>query len=164
MVLRNRVAVGLSALLACALATGVASGQAPSDPDVQGLEARANQFLEGVSLGSTQSAYQELAVGSLLLKQTKEVEALIKKTDQLKERYGPYREFERIAARRVGKDLVLLKYLYKCENFPVVFYFTFYRTPRTDTPTEASNTWRLIIVRFDTELELLGLAPDSKGL
>ena len=163
MLLGNRIAVGLSALLAWAFAAGVAPAQPPSDPDVQALEARVSQFLEGVSLGTTQTAYQELLVGSPLLKQTKEVEALVKKSDQLKDRYGPYREFERIAARRVGKDLILLKYLYKCENFPVVFYFTFYRTPRTDTSTEANNTWRLIIVRFDTELELLAWAPESKG-
>ena len=88
--------------------------------------------------------------------------ALIAKTDQLHELYGPYRGFEAIAARRAGKDLVFLRYLYKCENFPVVFYFTFYRTPRGEPPTETSNSWRVIIVRFDTELELLAWSPDSK--
>ena len=59
--------------------------------------------------------------------------------------------------RAGNESLILMKYLYKCEDFPVVFYFTFYRKPeRGDLPAE-KNDWRVIIVRFDTELELLGL-------
>jgi len=162
MVQKNWVAVGLSGLVVCVLAGRVAPGQEPPDPVVEALGARVGRFLEGVSLGTTQAAYQELLAGSPLLKQTKAIEALVTKTDELKDRYGPYRAFERIAARHVGNDVVLMRYLYKCENFPVVFYFTFYRTPRADIPTEKSDNWRVIIVRFDTELELLGLASGSK--
>jgi len=162
MVPKNSVAVGLSALLVCSMAAGAAPGQPAPDPDAEMLKARASRFLEAVSQGTAQAAYQELLAGSPLLKQAKEVEALVKKTDQLKDRFGAYRESELIAVRRVGNDLVLLKYLYKCENFPVVFYFAFYRTSRAEGPTEAGSTWRVIIVRFDTELELLGLGPDVK--
>ena len=125
-------------------------------------KARVSQFLEGVSLGTTKTAYEQLLAGSPLLKQTEAVEDLVRKTDQLKDRYGQYVEFEPIASRRVGKDLVLLRYLYKCEDFPVVFYFTFYRTPRGDVPTDKNDGWRVIIVRFDTELELLALMPESQ--
>ena len=58
----------------------------------------------------------------------------------------------------IGNDLVLMKYLYKCETFPVVWYFTFYRTsPRGERTADTGDSWRVIIVRFDTELELLGL-------
>ena len=162
MIVKNGVAVGLCALGVCLLDPGIAPGQDPSDPVVAALTARVSQFLEGVSLGTTQAAYQELLAGSILLQQAEAVEALVKKTEELDERYGQYREFELIDARRVGKDLVLLKHLYKCESFPVVFYFAFYRTPRSDIPAEKNNNWRVIIVRFDTKLELLGLTPEMK--
>ena len=155
--------VGLTAGLVCLGGDHVAPGQEPADPEVEMIEQRVDNFFEAISVGGrTQTAYQELLTGSALLKQTKQIEALVSKTDQLHERYGPYRGFEPIGARRVGKDLVLFRYLYKCEHFPVVFYFTFYRTPRGEPPAETSNNWRVIIVRFDTELELLAFTPDSK--
>jgi hypothetical protein len=157
MIQKSWALLGLPALIMC-LSTGRAAvGQDAPDPLIAGLDGRVSVFLEKVSLGDTQAAYQELLAGSPLVKQTEAIEALVKRTDELKERFGQYREFEQIAARRVGKDLVLMKYLYKCEDFPVVFYFTFYRTPgRGELPPER-NDWRVIIVRFDTELELLAL-------
>ena len=162
MIAKNWVVAGLSVWLVCSWGGRLAIAQEPSDPEIDKLNARVSQFLEGVSLGTTKTAYEQLLAASPLLKQTEAVEELVRKTDQLKDRYGKYLEFEPIASRRVGKDLVLLRYLYKCEDFPVVFYFTFYRTPRSDIPTEKNATWRVIIVRFDTELELLALLPESK--
>ncbi len=128
-----------------------------TDPVLVALDAKIGQFLEGVSAGQAQNAYQELLAGSQLARQEKAVKELIDKTNDLQKKYGPYREFERIAAKRVGSDLVLLKYLYKCENFPVVWYFTFYRTPTPGEAPPKSSTWRVVTLRFDTELELLGL-------
>jgi hypothetical protein len=163
MIVKKWVTMGLAAGLICLSADRIAPAQQPADPDLEMLQARVDDFFEGISVGGrTQTAYQELLAGSRLLKQTKEIDALVNRTDQIHEQYGPYHGFEPIAARRVGKDLVLLRYLYKCEHFPVVFYFTFYRTPRGEPPTETSNSWRVIVVRFDTELELLALTPDSK--
>ena len=163
MIFKNWLAAGFTAGLICLGVDHFAPAQEPADPDVEMIEQRIDNFFEGISVGGrTQAAYQELLTGSALLKQTKQIEALIAKTDQLHERYGPYRGFEPIAARRVGKDLVLFRYLYKCEHFPVVFYLTFYRTPRGEPAAEPSNSWRVIIIRFDTELELLAFTPDSK--
>ncbi|OHB66091.1 MAG: hypothetical protein A2V70_06890 [Planctomycetes bacterium RBG_13_63_9] len=130
-----------------------------ADPVLTALGDKIRTFLEGVSLTEAQSAYQELLAGSQLLKQEKALKALVDKTKELQTKYGRYRGFEQIGARRVGKDLVLFRYLYKCENFPVVWYFTFYRTPGpAEAPAESSN-WRVIAVRFDTDLERL--ASDS---
>ena len=163
MMIRNWLVAGLTAGLLCLGGDRSAPAQEPADPDLEMLQQRADNFLEGISVGGrTQAAFQELLTGSPLLQQTKEISALIAKTDQLHARYGPYRGFEAIAARRVGEDLVFLRYLYKCEHFPVVFYFTFYRTPRGEPAGETSNNWRVIIARFDTELELLALTPESK--
>ena len=150
-------AMGL-AVLSLALAGPAASGQepaTPADPVLVDLDARISQFLEGVSMGQAQTAYQELLAGSQLLRQSDALKGLIEKTNELEEKYGRYRAFEKVAAKRVGGDLVMLKYLYKCEDFPVVWYFTFYRTPDGGAAAADTDTWRVITVRFDTELELL---------
>ena len=134
------------------------------DTVVDSLDARVRPFLEAVSQGGTQKAYDDLLRGSpLLLKKAEAVKTLIQQTNELQTRFGRYRNFERIDARQIGKDLVVMKYLYKCEDYPVVWYFTFYRLPAgNETPAEESG-WRVIVVRFDTELELLTLttAPSS---
>ncbi len=152
----NHIVVCLAAAF-CLLGVRPLQGQEAPDPVVAALETRVSQFLEGVSMGQAQTAYQELLAGSQLLKNSEALKTLTEKTKEIETRYGRYRAFERVSAKRVGADLVLLRYLYKCENFPVVWYFTFYRTPQRGEPApEDKNAWRIIIVRFDTQLELLG--------
>ena len=158
MVCQRAFTIGLIVLSTLLAAGRTASGQelgAAEDKVLVALDARAAQFLEGVSMGQAQSAYRELLAGSQLLKQTDALKTLIEKTVALEKKYGRYREFEQVATKRVGNDLVLLKYLYKCENFPVVWYFTFYRTPSPGEPPVESRQWRVITVRFDTALESL---------
>ncbi len=145
-------------LLAIAmLAHSRASAAQDKTPDkvVEALSSRVQLFLEGVSSGQSQKAYQTLLARSDLLKRPADLKKQIESTDALESRYGRYRGFERIAARRVGKDLVLMKYLYKCERFPVVWYFAFYRTPRSKVAKVDNADWRVIVVRFDTNLEAL---------
>lgn len=130
-------------------------GAAGQDPVPAALEARVDEFLEGISLGQTQTAYQKLLAGGPLAEQTEALKTLVEKTKDLK-KYGQYRAFEQVAAKRIGTDLVLMKYLYKCDKFPIVWHITFYRAgPVGEAPAEKDN-WRVIIVRFDTELEALG--------
>jgi hypothetical protein len=118
-------------------------------------------FLEEVKSGKSEAAYAKLLAGSQLLTQTEALKKQVAKTDELAALYGQYKGFERIADRRVGNDLVLLRYLYKCERFPVVWYFAFYRTPEPAAPTQENGDWRVILVRFDTNLEALWEANAS---
>ena len=159
MLAKNWVAVGLLASVAILSSRRPATGQETPDPVLDPLRARVSLFLENVSAGSTQKAagstlkaFDVLLQGSSLgtNAQAAAKEALIEKTEGLADLYGEYRAFEPVGAKRVGENLVFLKYLYECENFPVVWYFTFYRPP-------PRGEWRVIIVRFDTALELLGL-------
>jgi len=157
-----RIAVHAAALVTIVFITGlpalVQGAAAEPDETIAALEARVADFLEGVSGGPPQSAYDELLAGSELLKQKEALVELVKQTAELDGKYGRYKGFERIAARRIGRDLVLMRYLYKCENFPVVWYFAFYRTAGEGL-TE-NGDWRAVIVRFDTNLELLGFSPN----
>lgn len=140
----------------CLAVPSAAAGEEKPEPAVELLDGKIKQFLETVAGGEAQTAYQKLLAGSQLAKQTDAVKGLVEKTRELKARYGEYRSFERVAAKRIGSDLVILKYLYKCEHYPVVWYFTFYRTPqRSESASTSSGAWLVVIVRFDTELEKL---------
>jgi hypothetical protein len=139
------------------IAPGLLGADEPKekDPILSMLDGRVAQFLEGVSLGQSHSAFTDLLAGSQLLKQADALKDLVARTNELETKYGKYRGFEQVSAKRVGSDLVLMRYVYKCENFPVVWHFVFYRTPGAPDTTAKGGAWRLVVVRFDTELELL---------
>jgi len=148
---------GVAALLTFVAGAPMGIGQDVSDPEIQSLQARARKFLDALARGDAQTAYPELLTGSPLRAQTKAIDDLIERTRQLEGRYGKHLESEPIAPQRLGKDLALIRFLYKCEEYPVVFYFTFYRPPHRELPSD-DDAWRVISVRFDSEIELLALA------
>jgi len=140
-------------VLSVAASTSAQDFPAEPDRDMVSLDDKISQFLTDVAMGETPDAFSALLEGSRLADQEKPLAALIERTKQLETKYGKHIDSEQIAAKRIGKDLVLLKYLYKCEHFPVVWHFAYYRTTN-ETPSD-NGTWRVISVRFDTELERL---------
>ncbi len=161
---RPVIAAGFFAVWFSLSIAGTAPGQDPpaeADPELGALDVKISNFLETVRTGEAQKAYEELLAGSQLAKQMAKqdqaIQELIDKTNGLTDRYGQFCGYERISAKRIGEDLVLLRYLYKCEDFPVVWYFTFYRASVPDETPAPPAEWRVITVRFDTKLELLGL-------
>jgi hypothetical protein len=75
------------------------------------------------------------------------------KLDDIKSRFGSFKEYEKIDAKPIGKDLVIIRYILKCESYPVVWTFTFYRRPTA--ATLAAAQWQTIGLRFDTNLDIL---------
>lgn len=139
-----------------------AAAQGVADPVLDSLHQRVSRFLEQVSSGTAVStayqAYQDLLTGGPLSTRKSELDELIKNTDKIRELYGEYKAFEQVYTRRVGADLVFMKYLYKCERFPVLWHITFYRPPeQLDLSSESGATWQVISIRFDTNLEVLTL-------
>ena len=122
---------------------------------VMQLEARVSGFFDNLrdkQIGPDK-AFAELLAGGPLEKSDK-VKMLIERSNKLEELYGTFVKAERIAAKEVGKDLVLLTYLHKAKNYPVVWYFTYYRPPSI---VGDEQEWMVIAVRFDTRLDRLGL-------
>ena len=154
------VACSLAAVLALT-AGSLRAQEKRFDEVIEALDGRVKFFLEEVKSGKSEAAYEKLLSGSQLLKQTDGLKTQVAKTDALEALYGQYKGFERIADRRVGSDLVLLRYLYKCERFPVVWYFAFYRTPEATPSAKDNGDWRAILVRFDTNLDALWEATPS---
>jgi hypothetical protein len=144
--------------LALAFPYTVAVAQVPEEsPVVSELRERLTNFFGSLRDHRTQEAYAVLFVDSQLAKPERQNqrEQLIKKTAELESVYGRARGYELIQARKVGADLVLFKYLYKCEEYPVVWYIAFYRDVRSVETGSAYGSWKVISVRFDTDLESL---------
>jgi hypothetical protein len=149
------LATVLLTLVATSLLT---QGQPPpraADPELDYLDQRVRTFLERVSFDDVSVAYQGLLQNGPLAKQAEGLSTLEQKTRGIHSQYGAFRSIEPLSARRVGKDVVTIKYLYHCETFPVVWHLTFYRIyKRNETPRENEN-WHVVSVRFDTNVETL---------
>ena len=130
-------------------------GIAQENVDVELLQTRVEKFFENLN---DENIDRERAFNDLLaegpLRAREEVKQLIVKIDDFEKAYGQYVESEPVREKQIGKDLVLLRYLYKMEKYPIVWYFTYYRPP---SASGEENEWVVIAVRFDTRLELLGL-------
>jgi len=130
-------------------------GQFNSDEDaavLATLDAEVKRFLDTVAAGDVDAALRELMTDSNLSPDSDDVRALATKAAALETNYGMFRGLEKIDSRRVATDLVVMKYLYKCERFPVVWYFTFYRSAAAGA---ANGQWAIVTIRFDAELEAL---------
>ena len=125
-----------------------------TDPVVAKLNDRVLRFLNEIAERRETDAFRDLLTGSQLAEQTAAVKTLVDRSKELVERYGQYRESEAVGAKRVGKDLVLLKYLYKCEKFPVIWHIAYYRDAGRAT-TNSDDSWVVISIRFDTQLDHL---------
>jgi len=135
----------------------LAQNNAQDDTVVSALSGQLTNFFTSVSAGDVKEAYDTLLTDSQLAKRDRQEQltALIKKTSELPTSYGTFHSFERITAKRVGADLVIFKYLYKCENFPIVWHVVFYRDLRGSPTSTTYDNWRVISIKFDTDLESL---------
>ena len=150
---RAAATIALFAVLAyCAAAT------AQDDPAVGTVSDRTESFFDNLQQDEVdaKSAFGALLVDGPLADPARDTEVakIVEQYEMLAEKYGALVSTERISAKRVGNDLIFLKYLYKAKNYPVVWYFTFYHPNATDRPEDG---WKVIAVRFDTRLNLLEL-------
>lgn len=157
---KRMLVIAAFAVIFPAVSAATAFGQ-PSDPTIDPLDKRVKAFFESIKSKGTTAAYTELlGVGLLSTQDRKTLEDETKKIEGL---YGAYRNHELVYTKRVGNDLVFLKYLYKCEKFPVLWHVTFYRTGSgSESTTDSSRAWQIVSVRFDTDLELLTLLLRDK--
>ncbi|MDR1493874.1 MAG: hypothetical protein LBT05_14325 [Planctomycetaceae bacterium] len=121
------------------------------DGDFNGIQGRVKTFFEGINeSSSSETAYRTLFQGTQ--GQENVIKEIVQKTDEMTRSQGARAVFEFYDVKRVGKDLILTRYLYKYESYPIVWYFTFYRSPNRATES-ASGNWNCIGIRFDTNLD-----------
>ena len=114
---------------------------AQNDADVELLTERAESFLTG--LGKDAPGAFNVLLANSNLADTDEINRMVTAAKDLPGKYGAFLKAERIEAKRVGQDLVLMTFLYKAERFPIVWRFAFYR-PR--------ENWVVVAIRFDSRL------------
>jgi hypothetical protein len=139
----------LLSLAAHPLVIAQPGNSAEDDKEIKSLQDDAEDFLAGLAIDPAK-AYEALLGGGPL---ADHAEKMLTDTQALK-KYGAFpgpARIEHVGTRRIGKDVVLLRCLQKFERMPVAWHFTFYRA-------EPDGEFALITVRFDTEIELLGLA------
>ncbi len=152
-------AATIATVLALAIASSGQNTAEPADAEIQRLNSQVEQFFSLLSDGRQDEAFEDLLANSQALSRSPSIAELKRAAQELERRFGRYRGSEQVEARRVGKDVIVLKYLYKCDAFPVVWYFTFYRTAVLDEMPAPAVSWTLITVRFDTQVE--SLAPSA---
>lgn len=143
--------VGGLLLVAGSLAAWAQNTSTPPEAHLERLAARSREFLEDVSLGKAAAAYEQLLAGSPLATETAAVAQLVERTAELEKRYGRCWNFERLTARSLGSDVVLINYLYKCERVPLVWRLVWYRTPGAAAAAGGAEAWSVVSVRFDTD-------------
>lgn len=132
---------------------------APVPTDLDGLHTMVKIFFEAISdeTAGPQKGLEELLKNSPITRDDREktILALSNNIREITRRFGPCLSFEPIGAKMIGHDLVTLRYLYKCRDYPVVWYFTFYRSGGdADTESGSGRAWTLIHFYYDSNLNI----------
>lgn len=124
--------------------------------DLAVLRESIGNFFENMSDPSkgANKAAEEFLKNTPLVENEKSVARFADDLKLINQNFGSYVSYEPIGVKTVGADLVVFRYLYKCQNYPVIWYFTYYR-PRAKSADASSTspTWTLIGFRFDTNLD-----------
>lgn len=122
--------------------------------DVEALRASIGNFFENVSDPNQgpRKALDELTKNTTLADNEKLITGLADNLKLIAANFGAYVAYEPVGVKSVGSDLIEFRYLYKCQNHPVVWRFVYYR-PRPNAADPTSVPWTLIGVRFDSNLD-----------
>ncbi|MDR2345343.1 MAG: hypothetical protein LBE18_04685 [Planctomycetaceae bacterium] len=132
----------------------------PSEP-YKDLDERIKQFFEEIIENpASVAAFESILTSGLTTGGNSLIDTSISdmksKLDDVKTRFGNFKDYEKIDAKPIGKDLVIIRYLLKCETYPVVWTFTFYRRPNPNAAAVSQPAqWQTIGLKFDTNLDLL---------
>lgn len=105
---------------------------------------------------TVEDAFADLLDGGPLDGRTEQVNAFVESYKKLEASYGRFLVAKQVHVKRIGDDLIFLTFLYECEQFPVVWRFTFYRPP---LDTLERPDWFVVRLSFDTKLEQLPTLP-----
>ncbi|MBQ9813506.1 MAG: hypothetical protein IJM54_09365 [Thermoguttaceae bacterium] len=127
---------------------------APANAELDSPRRSIEKFFEDLTApnGNPRQAVDNFVMNTPMADNEKARSKIVDSWKTMNANFGGYVEAEEVGVRYVGADLVVFRYLCKFENYPVVWYFTFYRSRSKSTETP-SNAWRLIGVRYDANLD-----------
>jgi hypothetical protein len=119
----------------------------------QDIDVKIRTFFETLAKGNSAPAFEELLRQSPLADApagTQNAE-LHTKVEELKAQFGKVLNWEKYEVKRFGEDVVMMRYILKYDQYPVMWTFTFYRKPVSSTAAAGmNNPWTLIELHFDT--------------
>lgn len=121
---------------------------APDDETATQISERVDDFLRRVGRGEVKDAVESLLAESPLRENFARVNELRDAIRRELPKYGPFLGAENIRTERLGRSLLECVALYKGQEFPVIWRFTFYRP-------DTAGEWVLVAVRFDVNYERL---------
>lgn len=130
---------------------------APNSGEFEEIHGEVRTFFEKISNPSAgpKDGLEELLKNSPFEEGSKEemINALADKIKGITQQFGNYVSFEPIGVKKIGRDLVVLRYLYKCQNYPLVWYFIYYR-PLPANGEPVNKPWQLIHLYYDSQLNI----------
>jgi hypothetical protein len=137
----------------------------PADTSrIQELDSQIEEFFRALKRGTSASAFSALLRLSSFDSSSKEVTALQTEVDRCKTQFGEILNWEKYEdeSKRIGVDVVKIRYILKYEKYPVIWTFAFYRKPAaiSSTPgflpsssvsSASGPPWVLIALHFDSE-------------
>ena len=127
-----------------------------SPADIEALREQIGNFFENMSDPNkgVNKAVEDFVKNSLIADNERTKARIADGLKAIHQNFGAYVAYEAIGVKNVGTDLVVFRYLYKCQDYPVVWYFTYYRPHASSSDPAASQaSWNLIGFRYDTNLD-----------
>jgi len=119
----------------------------------QELDVRIRDFFSALARRNSASAFDELFRSSPLGSPDANVhvDAVRRKVDDFRTLFGDIHSWDKYDTKQVGESILLIRYILKYDDHPVIWEFTFYRKPSAPTSLTAPS-WVLIGLHFDTEM------------
>jgi hypothetical protein len=119
------------------------------------FDSKIRSFFEALSKNNNTSAIEELLRQSPLGSPSASPQQaeLMKQIEEITKQFGSILNWEKIDSKRVGEDIVILHYVLKCEQYPLIWTFTFYRKPLS-APSITQSPWTIIELHFNTDLDI----------
>ena len=118
------------------------------------FDTKIRDFFDTIKRGNSSLALEELLRQSPLdsSNASSHLTELRNKIEEMKERFGEILRWEKYETKRIGEDIILIRYILKYERYPVIWTFTLYRKPSVSSSITNTNPWGLIELHFDTNL------------
>ena len=136
-----------------------AQTQPTADTNREEFDARIFTFFDTLRRGNSDLAFNDLLRTSPLgtPDAIAHSNAMRTRVDELQSHFGNVLAWESLDTKRVGANIVLVRYILMYDQHPVIWTFVFYRKPSI-TPSAIApnpNLWVLVEFHFDTDMKSL---------
>ena len=157
--------LGMGATLVCFLLLLPALRIIPADAQSQPasadisrdseLDERIRAFFDSLQRGNLSTAFDGLLAQSPLHSPAAMPHQtdLRNKVGEARDQFGEILNWEQYDTKPIGTDVVVMRYILKYDQYPVIWTFSFYRKP-SSLPglINPSNRWVVVGLQFDTSL------------